>query len=312
MMTRTEDRSNLTAPAGINIIGKMDQMDENIFRPSQTPNRKESVKNQKTIVSKILVEKSGKYGNKTNQSSAIQNDEEENNSMVSQHKKEVSLLQRLKVFQASRSDRISVPEKPFPTEVIVENDGDDDVPGAATVFSELGVDGLLSASTVEKQTPTRFTFDGIVPSKSSLDEIDVPPGYTVPTRDFHHEEVAAPAILEGLEYEIDDESEPDAVGDDELMKILSQYDTGRKERCRSASTELSIELSESQYLRNCEAAAEDKFKIFSPQSSFGSEGNQFPIDHGFNHVILQHQNEEKAKEESASSPWIGFSFLGLW
>lgn len=281
--------------------------DENIFRVSQSPNQK-PFKAPKGVLSKVLPDQSRKHKNEMKHSLDPQKSDKGNHSKIGQPKKEVPLLQRLKVINASRAFS---PKKPLPKEVIVENDDGDGVIAAVTVFSELGVDGLLSASTVEKFAPMKFTFDGIVPSQSSLDEIDIPPTYTVPVRDFHEEEETAPTILEGLEYELDDESVPGAMGDEELLKVLVQG-YARTERCRSTNTELSIELSESQYLRNCEEAVEDKFKIFSPQASFECEGKPPAIDHGFDVILQSNKGEMSAGDDEASSPWINFNLFGLW
>ena len=85
-------------------------------------------------------------------------------------KSQTDLLQKLTIFQAAgRSEGKFSVKRQYPAEVIIQSHDSDCEPGASTVFSELAVEGLLSAATEERRFPKRFTFD-VVPSRSSLDE----------------------------------------------------------------------------------------------------------------------------------------------
>lgn len=229
-------------------------------------------------------------------------------------KKEVPLLERLRVIKASGCSGSTTPQKPLPEEVIVDND--DGILGESTVLSELGVDGLTSVCTADKRRPMTFTFDGVVPSRSSLDEFDAPPEHIYPMEpsDSLQQGLDASKILDGLEYEHDEESGP--VHHVEPIVVCLESDVKARERCPSTATtssEMSIELSESQYLSHCEV--DKKYMIFSPHSQPAANEEESPIDHGFDVIINSCSIAEKEKateEKEASSTWINLSFLGIW
>lgn len=260
--------------------------------------------------SSVLVDKSRQYANENQQYITPNSKGSAHVDGFPPRKQEVPLLQRLRVVKATGCSNVMTPQKPLPQEVIVENE--DDVLGAATVFSELGVEGIPSDCTADRRRPMKFTFDGVVPSRSSLDETDTPTEKIDFDADDHHE---ALNILDGLEYENDETSLP--LEESEQMNVISQGDAKARERCSSTGTttsEMSIELSESQYLRSCGVGVDAKYNIFSPRSSsVGDE--ESPIDHGFDAIMsasTTSKNEETKQESVLSSPWIDFSFLGIW
>lgn len=233
---------------------------------------------------------------------------------VMKRKKEVPLLERLRVVKASGCTGSTTPQKPLPEEVIVDND--DDILGDATVVSGLGVDGLASICTAEKRRPMAFTFDGVVPSRSSLDEFDAPPEHIYPIEPSEsvQQGLDASKLLDGLEYEQDDELGP--VQPEEPMSSCLESDVKTRERCSSTATtssEMSIELSESQYLRNCDV--DKKYMIFSPHAQSVANEEESPIDHGFDVIINSCSIVEKQKateDKATSSAWINLNFLGIW
>lgn len=258
-------------------------------------------------------------------------------SLVATRKKEVPLLERLRVIKASGCSGSTTPQKPLPEEVIVDND--DDILRNSTLLSELGVDGLASVCTAEKRRPMTFTFDGVVPSRSSLDEYDSPPEHIYPMEpsDSVQQGFGVSKILDGLEYEPDDnvgpvqrvepsglEYEPeDNLGPAQRVEpiistCLLESTVKARERCPSTATtssEMSIELSVSQYLRNCEV--DKKYLIFSPHAQSVANGEESPIDHGFDVIInscsiVEKEKDTGSEEKATSSPWINLSFLGIW
>jgi len=302
------------------------QSDENkVVRTSLTRNNRFPMEGDgiDAIINKrVLIDKSKKYENETKSFVVAPRVSEERieQSIEKPTKKPIPLLQRLRVIKASQKIRSNSPRKPLPQEVIVASEDSDGVLPAVTAFSELGVEGVTSVRAFERRTPTRFTFDGVVPSQSSLDEIDVPPDDVVLAKSHSQADKANPAFFPGLEYESEHgTADAESLERESPLKSASGFDDGKeRERCRSASTsEMSIELSESEHFRNCESLVlEDKYKIFSPQNSLPGKKRQMPIDHGFETIMESSANlnkkEKPQSEPSSSSPWIDFSFLKLW
>ncbi len=305
-----------------------DNENENVLLGTTNPNQLISCKEDKTVTKTtdnstplgVLIDKSKNFTNENQQFVTPSSKDRDHENHMHSAKKEVPLLQRLRVIKASGCSHIMTPQKPLPQEVIIGNNDDDDALGARTVFSDLGVDGIPSMSTADRRRPVKFTFDGVVPSRSSLDETDShPEEITVGQGCFEREEEVdrtryPTAILDGLEYEIDAPVSPTY---DVAMKVIYDNDVKGRERCPSAGTtssELSIELSESQYLRICEAEVDEKYNIFSPRSSSVGE-EPCPLDHGYDVVSKSTSNGKKDETTQgvvSSSSWIDFSFLRIW
>jgi hypothetical protein len=115
------------------------------------------------------------------------------------------------------------------------------------------------------------------------------------------EMTGAPLMLDGLQYEIDDLSEPSHPDNMDLEGC-----DRNRERCRTESTEMSIELSESQFLGSQSANVYSKYAIFSPQNRITAD----EVDHGFD--VVQPPDAQSKQIAEASSPWLNFAFLSIW
>lgn len=292
--------------------------------------------NEKAVMdslSHVLMDSSTKYAN----------DYQGPRAQEKTRKTQTPLLQKLKIFQASGSSEGNCnARRLLPKEVIIHSQDSGCETGASTVFSDLAVEGLLSAASEERRWPSRFTFD-VVPSKSSLDESEAHFDPILAIRS-----PAVSSLFHGLEFEIDDLSEPSPHPDytcremesfDPIMAVRSDFVEemiggvpklidglefevddlaelpphnrgghkchGNRERSRTESTEMSIELSESQFFRS--ADVDQIYNIFSPQNSTTAE----PVDHGFD-VVQQPTNDQAKEMEVGSSTWFNFTFLAMW
>lgn len=179
---------------------------------------------------------------------------------IEKKNEKVPLIQRLKIVSVtssnndkSRNSIGTMMARPLPREVVVIEgectESDDSVSENNTMelykeCSELGFDGISTRSTMGKKVPARFTFDGIAPSASSGCESNA-------------EGVAGSVGSEIL----DDLKKTEEVS---LNDDASKPPKGLRSRRGTASSasELSIELSESDFRKTC--GEEDKHNVFSP------------------------------------------------
>lgn len=317
--------------SGFGLVGHGRGDENDLFQASLTRTQHCKVEGSEisdAVENIMLIDKSKLFKNETKRCLTPRNENGEKTDRFIEKpttKEDVPLLQRLRVVDAeSRKTRPCTPKKPLPQEVFVASFGSEDGDGvlpAVTAFSELGVDGMASARTLERRTPMKFTFDGVVPSQSSLDEIDVPPDDVMLARSNSSPIIdVPPAFFPGLEYEAEDGSlgYESLDREDEALPVAAPVggageDTRNRERCISIS-EASIEFSESQHFRNCEQLVADSYKIFSPRNDWdGSPGKQEkPIDHGFDVIIKSPLGPKKEEKQESAIPWIDFSFFQLW
>lgn len=216
--------------------------------------------------------------------------------------KEIPLLQRLKIVRATSSKCWNAPLKPLPQEVVFGIQENPGVPAAATAFSELAVDGIPSTFSVEVRAPTRFTFDGIVPSASSMEDTD--PQTT--GNDSHQNGFHSDSLTKVLD-DLDHSNAMNGNARKEMYEYthLSKHPTPERERCRTGSTEISIEYSASQHFRLCE---KDKECIFSPRSNGDSNGEPLCQEKPEFPAATSKFNDEEIEKPIPSS-WFSF---GLW
>jgi len=271
---------------------------------------------------------------------------------------QVDLLPKVKIFQATGcSERNDTVRRQYPDEVVIQSRGSNGRPSAAsTVYSELPVEGMLSIATDERRFPKRFTFD-VVASKSSLDESEIRFDAIMAHRSPCFQNISTTEnSIHGLEYEIDDLSDPvteaendnkivggiidvttlvpsDCEGDAKKLPSSSppplgqpdgpncdqashspdqtEIDDGcdrKRERCPTEGTEMSIELSESDFLRSTTTKSVDqKYEVFSPQHST----TKAPIEHGFD-VAQAYHAEKKEEVVAVILPWLKFGFFSFW
>jgi hypothetical protein len=173
-----------------------------------------------------------------------------------------------------------------------------------TEYSELGFDGISPTSTLDKMVPTRFTFDGIVPSQSSMDS-------TLPEDNYDPILWSeGPSILNDLA-----ETERGSANT-EKMASAQVYDIplkARRERSRTTSTvdtaEMSIEFSEADFHKMC--TKEDKRErdpvLVCSDEITENEGSE----------PQEHASSEPSKDANSNSDfasklsWFDFSFLAI-
>lgn len=294
----------------------------------------------------VLMDSSAKYANDTQQREAKDGHD-------------TTKLPHLRIFKATGRSGANLVKQRLPKEVFIQSQGSDCEPGAGTVFSELGVEGLLSAGPMDRRFPQMFTFD-VVPSKSSMDGSETPVDTVMLSRTPNFKDMrGVPELLHDLDYEIDDLSEPsprphagdghDSKTNEEIVQFdpimaarsgvseemigisklldgldceldhFSKTSSGpqlhhrhdghegleNRERCRTESTEVSIEFTESKFWRS--ADVDEKYNIFSPRNSFSAD----PVDHGFD--VVQSANAPKGnRNEESFLPWLNLGFLSLW
>jgi hypothetical protein len=217
-----------------------------------------------------------------------------------ERKEEIPILQRLKVVKAANDSSESGGVRMLPREVVVvgaENTTTDNSESASELYtetSELGFDGISPSSMMDKKVPTRFTFDGIVPSKSSGDGDDVRESENISS-----DESETGTILNDLA-----ESERS----ERKLKHTSQQMTKEKNLIlywnRTISTsEMSIEFSEADHFRTC--GREEKDNI-STRTATERDLAMVSTDFAIGDAL-----EPSEKNQNTSSSWFDFSFLAI-
>jgi hypothetical protein len=190
--------------------------------------------------------------------------------------------------------------RPLPREVVINGNIPVETFEHFRECSELGFDGISPRSTMDKMVPTRFTFDGIAPSESSGCDSNA----MVVSDNSDGSEAA---ILNDLK-----DTEQSSVNDN-TSRVKSQSlrsntegllepkdrPKGMRERTRTASTEMSIELSESDFYKTC--GKKEKHSFFSLTKAGEKKTNPlfFSKDEA--------PESQGGPSETQFTSWFGFS-----
>jgi hypothetical protein len=195
-------------------------------------------------------------------------------------KKKRPIIERLRVIKAStsslsdqsrkrkcRSSRFNTFVGPLPNEVYIEQQTNEHY----TESTALGFDGFSPSSTLTKKVPSRFTFDDVIPSNSS---IETETSYSLDQRG------SAIGKLTDLED----------------SKHVVQPQRERSITSTTIDTEMDIELSESDFRKA--TGMDEQFKVSSPST----------YDHGDSEEI---EGKNATTEQPTFGWLFDFSFLTI-